>query len=513
LTFINAAGQAKVLYAGWRGVPAGLIGRKARASEGRQGAGGWNGQAGAGVGSGARRTGMRPSMTLKPDVILRHAERPVPRYTSYPTAPHFHGGVDAATYRGWLQDLPANAALSLYIHVPFCDTLCWFCGCHTKITRQYAPIADYLAALVREVETIAALVPASSRVTHLHWGGGSPTILNPDDSRRLVERIYRAFRVDPAMEFAVEVDPRGMDGARIDALAESGLTRVSVGVQDFDPAVQKAINRVQSVEETRAVIERFREHGVRSLNIDAIYGLPGQHAPQLQRTLEEVARLEPDRVALFGYAHVPWMKRHQSMIDAAALPGVLERHAQAETAARQLEEAGYLRIGIDHFARADDELAAAAREGRLQRNFQGYTVDPADALIGLGASAIGRLPQGHVQNEPAIAAYARATLNGGLAAVRGVALSPEDQVRAEVIERLMCDLAFSSRQMRGRFGADADAVIAEAEEIVATDVDGFVVGTDDGFRITSAGRPFLRTVAARFDAYLPGRPNGHSLAV
>ncbi|MCU0884340.1 MAG: oxygen-independent coproporphyrinogen III oxidase [Beijerinckiaceae bacterium] len=452
-------------------------------------------------------------MSLSPEAILRNAEQPVPRYTSYPTAPHFHAGVGPDVYRGWLQALPENAALSLYVHVPFCDTLCWFCGCHTKITRQYAPIADYLEATMREIATIAALVPASARVTHLHWGGGSPTILSPDDSRRLVDRIRREFRVDDDMEFAVEVDPRGMDDARIDALAESGLTRVSIGVQDFDPAVQKAINRVQSVAETRAVIERFREHGVGSLNIDAIYGLPGQHAQQLSHTLDEVVRLAPDRIALFGYAHVPWMKRHQSMIDTGALPGVLERHAQAELAAGLLEEAGFARIGIDHFARLDDELAVAAREGRLQRNFQGYTVDPADALIGLGASAIGKLPQGYVQNEPAIAGYARATQAGGLAAVRGVALSAEDQMRGEVIERLMCDLAFSRRHLRQRYGSAADPLIAEAEEIIEADADGFVVGTDDGFMITSRGRPFLRTVAARFDAYLPGRPNGHSLAV
>jgi oxygen-independent coproporphyrinogen-3 oxidase len=315
------------------------------------------------------------------------------------------------------------------------------------------------------------------------------------------------------MEFAVEVDPRGMDEARIDALAESGLTRVSIGVQDFDPAVQKANNRVQSVEETRAVIGRFREHGVGSLNIDAIYGLPGQHAPQLTHTLDEVVKLSPDRIALFGYAHVPWMKRHQSLIDTASLPGVLERHAQAELAASVLEDAGFARIGIDHFARRDDELAVAARESRLQRNFQGYTVDPADALIGLGASAIGKLPQGYVQNEPAIAGYARATRSGGLAAVRGVALSTEDQMRGEVIERLMCDLAFSRHHLRMRYGAAADPLITQADEIIKEDADGFVVGTEDGFLITSRGRPFLRTVAARFDAYLPSRPNGHSLAV
>jgi oxygen-independent coproporphyrinogen-3 oxidase len=451
-------------------------------------------------------------MPLAPETILRHTAKPVPRYTSYPTAPHFHPGVGPDTYRDWLQALPADAALSLYIHVPFCDTLCWFCGCHTKITRQYAPVADYLGALIAEIRTLAALVPPGARVTHLHWGGGSPTILSADDTRRLADSVRQAFRTADDMEFAVEVDPRGMDRARIGALAESGLTRVSIGVQDFDPAVQKAINRIQTVDETRAVVEAFRERGVRSLNIDAIYGLPGQHAPQLRHTLDEVARLSPDRIALFGYAHVPWMKRHQSMIETDALPGVLERHAQAELAADHLLAAGYERIGIDHFARPSDGLAAAAREGRLQRNFQGYTVDPADALLGLGASAIGKLPQGYVQNEPAIAAWARATKAGGLAAARGIALSPQDRLRGEVIERLMCDLAFSRRRLGGD-ASEVAAVIADAEALLAEDEDGFVEETADGFRITGDGRAFLRTVAARFDTYLPKRPTGHSLAV
>jgi oxygen-independent coproporphyrinogen-3 oxidase len=452
-------------------------------------------------------------MTLSPEAILRHTERPVPRYTSYPTAPHFHAGITPQTYRGWLEDLPEGAALSLYLHVPYCDTLCWFCGCHTKITRQYAPIAEYLQALHREIDAIAALVPRSARVTHLHWGGGSPTILSAADSRALVARIRQRFTIADDMEFAVEVDPRGMDAGRIDALVESGLTRVSIGVQDFDPAVQVAINRIQTVDETRAVIDRFRDHGVTSLNIDAIYGLPGQHGPQLQHTLGEVVKLEPDRIALFGYAHVPWMKSHQRMIKTEDLPGVLERFSQAEMAADWLQAEGYARVGIDHFAKPDDALAAAAREQRLQRNFQGYTVDPADALIGLGASAIGKLPQGYVQNEPAIAAYQRATAEVGLTTVRGVAFSDEDLMRSEVIEHLMCNLAFEAAPLRARHGLAAEPLIAMADDILRNDADGFVTPCADGFRVTDAGRPFLRTIAAQFDAYLGTRPAGHSLAV
>ncbi len=403
--------------------------------------------------------------------------------------------------------------MSLYLHVPFCDTLCWFCGCHTKITRQYEPIAEYLEALHAEIDAVSAMVPQGAEIGHLHWGGGSPTILSARDSARVVHRIRSRFNIANDFEFAVEVDPRGMDHERIDSLIESGLTRVSVGVQDFDPAVQAAINRIQTIEETRAVIDRFRAGGVRSLNIDAIYGLPGQHWPQLERTLNAVVELRPDRIALFGYAHVPWMKRHQSMIPTADLPDVLERYAQAETAAELLEQAGYQRAGIDHFALPEDSLAIAAREGRLQRNFQGYTVDPADALLGLGASSIGKLPQGYVQNEPAIAKYQRATHEHGLATVRGIAFNQDDMIRAEVIERLMCDLTFHARPLVERWGKAVEPILRSAESILLEDNEGFVAPAEDGFVITETGRPFLRTIAARFDAYLGTKPAGHSLAV
>ena len=325
--------------------------------------------------------------------------------------------------------------------------------------------------------------------------------------------LRSAFKVLPDAEFAVEVDPRGVDEDRIAALAESGLTRVSVGVQDFDPAVQAAINRVPSVEETECVIDGFRARGVRSLNIDAIYGLPGQREPQVLYTLGEVLRLAPDRVALFGYAHVPWMKSHQSMIKEADLPGVIERYGQAESAAGFLVQAGFERIGVDHFARPTDALAAAAREHRVKRNFQGYTVDPADALIGLGASAIGRLPQGYVQNASAILEYQRRTIGQGLATERGVEFSEDDRVRGEIIERLMCDLVFASAQLHGVRKEIAREILDCARETIDFDKDGFVAPTPDGFRVTEIGRPFVRTIAARFDAYLASARGRHSIAV
>lgn len=449
---------------------------------------------------------------LSPELIARYAA-PVPRYTSYPTAPHFHDGVNANTYAGWLSTLPENARLSLYAHMPFCDTLCWFCGCNTKITQQYKPIERYLSALLEEVDSVANAVPPTHVVDHIHWGGGSPTILSANDIRRLMAGLRGSFTMASDVEFAVEVDPRGLDQERIDALAQSGLTRVSIGVQDFDPKVQAAINRIQSVEETRRVIDAFRALGVKSLNIDAIYGLPGQGEAELLNTLREVVKFQPDRIALFGYAHVPWMKRHQLMIKEADLPGIIERHAHAELAAAMLVSQGYVRIGIDHFALPHDSLAIAAVKGVLQRNFQGYTVDNADALIGLGASSIGKLPHGFVQNVTAIGDYQRRVALGNLAVAKGVALTAEDIIRSHTIERIMCDLAFNADDILARFGDAARPVLAEGAMIAQGNWDGLIEPTATGFRITDKGRPFARTIAGQFDAYLPSGKAKHSLAV
>ena len=445
--------------------------------------------------------------------LLHRYARPVPRYTSYPTAPHFADAVDGKTYAEWLGALPDGATLSLYAHIPFCDTLCWFCGCHTKITRRYRPVADYLEGLKREIASVAALVKPGSRVKHIHWGGGSPTILSGGDVRALGAALRAAFTLDEAAEFAVEIDPRGLGADDLDALAAAGVTRASVGVQDFDPVVQVAINRVQPFAETRDVIEGLRARGIKAINIDLMYGLPSQNQAAIADTIDKVLTLAPDRVALFGYAHVPWMKRHQQMIREAALPGVGERFNQADFAARLLVDAGFARIGLDHFARAGDPLALAAAEGTLRRNFQGYTTDTADALIGFGASAIGRLPQGFVQNQAAIADYLRRVEETGVATARGYAFTPDDLRRAHLIERLMCDLKLSWSRIEREVGP-ADDLRAEAEAPLAAFArDGLVAMSDDGFEVTECGRPFVRSICAVFDAYLQTSNARHSIAV
>lgn len=449
---------------------------------------------------------------MSEELISRHS-RPVPRYTSYPTAPHFHAGIGNDSYAAWLGEVPADTPLSIYMHVPFCDRLCWFCGCHTKQVLRYDPIAAYLPALHKEMATVAGHLNGAGRVTALHLGGGSPSMLKPDDLKALADGMREIFTIAAEMEFSVEVDPNDMTEDRYDGFAAAGLTRFSIGVQDFDPMVQRAINRLQSVEQTRAVVDGMRARGATSVNLDVLYGLPHQTVEGLLRTIDLVLDMRPDRIALFGYAHVPWMKTHQRMIDEAALPGLNERFSQAQAAAERIAAAGYVAIGIDHFALPSDGLATAASKGTLHRNFQGYTTDTAPALLGLGASAIGGLPQGYVQNVTATGQYIRQIEERGLAVARGIALSDDDRVRRWVIEQLMCRFSVPLVELNDRFGASAQAVLAEMRVAARDDGDGLVELNEGAYSVTARGRPFVRTIASTFDTYLAAGLGRHSAAV
>lgn len=437
-----------------------------------------------------------------------------PRYTSYPTAPHFHDGVGPDTVAEWLRALPGREPLSLYVHVPFCDRLCWFCACHTKQTRRYEPVAAFLRSLEGEIGIVARLAEtAAPRVDALHFGGGSPTMLRPDDLRALMARLRAAFSFGDNARISVEIDPNDMDGERLDVLAEIGLTRASLGIQDFDPVVQRAINREQSFELTNAVVEGLRSRGVRSVNLDLLYGLPHQTMSSLSRTVDRALSMRPDRMAMFGYAHVPWFKKHQMMIDEAALPGPEERLEQAAMAARRIVDAGYVAIGIDHFALPGDSLAEAAREGRLRRNFQGYTDDDIETLVGIGPSAVSRYRQGHAQNTTATAAYAREIDAGRLPVVRGVAFDDDDLVRGWVIERLMCDFSFSTSELGRRFAGKAGPIVARARHLSRPGASGLLVRSGDRFVVPERARAYVRVVAAEFDRYLGNGAARHSLAV
>jgi oxygen-independent coproporphyrinogen-3 oxidase len=437
---------------------------------------------------------------------LALAERNVPRYTSYPTAPHFSAAVDAGVYCGWLEALPRAATLSLYIHVPFCTELCHYCGCNTRAVRKREPIDAYAERLLEEIALLSML--DGRKLTHLHWGGGTPSILGPEWLQKIADRLGATFDLSALKEHAIELDPRRLDRALVCALKTIGITRASLGVQDVSPHVQQAIGRIQPFEMVERAAEWLRADGIADLNVDLMYGLPAQSVRDVARSAELAAGLGAQRMALFGYAHVPWFKTHQKLIDEKALPGVAERLEQAQAAADTLTSLGYQAVGLDHFALPNDALAVAAREKRLRRNFQGYTTDEADALIGLGASAIGRLPQGFVQNAPDLAGYARAVSAGTFATVKGLALSDDDRLRGRIIERLMCDLELDLDAFGGpaRFTAELEALAPLAKEGLLR-IDGARVV------VPESGRPFVRIAAAAFDAYAARSQKRHSVAV
>jgi oxygen-independent coproporphyrinogen-3 oxidase len=466
-----------------------------------------------------RQTVLREAPVIQTDsiqtakVLALKYDRPVPRYTSYPTAPHFHAGIGAIDHRAWLAASDPAQPLSLYIHVPYCRQMCWYCGCHTKIIARYAPVEDFVAHLIKEIELVAAALGSRRRVAQLHWGGGTPNVLSPDDFGRLMGELRRRFDFDADSETAMELDPRWVGPELLSSLKANGLQRASLGIQDFDPIVQRAINREQPFELVRGVVHGLRAIGVSGINFDMIYGLPYQTRAGFARSIEQALSLAPDRFAVFGYAHVPWMKKHQSQIEEAALPDAGLRLELAENAARQVEAAGYRRIGLDHFARPEDSLAIAFEQGKLRRNFQGYTTDGSETLIGLGPSAISATTGGYAQSAADIPLWARAIDAGRLATQRGLALSAEDRWRGAAIERLMCAGVLDLDALAAEFGLPNAQFPAERARLAPLIADGVAALSGNTLRVTEAGRSLARLVAATFDTYLNGGPGRHSRAV
>ena len=448
---------------------------------------------------------------MKADILARYADRQMPRYTSYPTAPHF-AALGADDYRSWLAEVPSGSGSSLYLHLPFCRSMCWYCGCHTTVTARDEPIARYVEALAGEIDLVAAALPHRIAVKHIHFGGGTPTLMQPRQFIALMEQLRARFDIADDAEIAIEIDPRTLDQAMVDALAAGGVNRASLGVQSFDPVVQRAINRVQTFDETKLAVARLRTAGIAAINFDLIYGLPHQTVESCLDTAARSLELEPDRFAVFGYAHVPSFKLHQRKIEEAALPDGAGRHAQAEAIAAALVGADFQRIGLDHYARPNDTLAIAAQKGALHRNFQGYTTDDCDTLIGFGASSIGRLPRGYVQNAVLIGDYQRRIAAGDLAVGKGRAFAPEDRLRAAVIERIMCDYRVDLDEVCGRFDADPDALLASGglDQLYA---DGIARRDRNVIAIADGARPLVRVLAAAFDQYLGAAPARYSRAV
>ena len=450
---------------------------------------------------------------MRPDLAACYGQERLPRYTSYPTAPHFSAAIGADTYADWLRAIPRNASASLYLHVPFCRSMCWYCGCHTSVARRDEPIAVYASALRCEIELVSRQIERRIKVDHIHFGGGTPTIMAPETFADLIGSIRHSFFVVSSAEIAVEIDPRTLTRQMIDAMAYGGVNRASLGVQSFDPVVQRAINRVQSFDETAVATRGLRRAGIAGINFDLIYGLPHQTVASCLDTVRQCVELRPGRLSVFGYAHVPTFKKHQRKIDPAWLPDSLERHHQSDAIAGALKQAGYLQIGLDHFALPDDAMAVAFREGGLRRNFQGYTTDASSVLLGFGASAIGHLPQGYVQNETSTRIYSESIARGRLATVKGYALTQDDRLRAEIIERIMCDFEVDLEPICARHGAASETMLKCSPRLQDLISDGVVRLDGASLALADDSRFLVRSVAAAFDAHLDGSKQLHSRAV
>ena len=447
-------------------------------------------------------------LDLEPDRIVQTLLRCAgagPRYTSYPTAPAWSDDYGPEAFLEDLGRVEPGQGIALYAHVPFCRSLCHFCACNRVITRREEMPARYLDVIAREVEILRRAVPAGVRVAQHHWGGGTPTHLDPGQVRRLFRTLDDAFPVEPDAEISIEVDPRVTSESHVEALRECGFNRISLGVQDFDPRVQEAIHRVQSVEQTAALVEFARRAGFESVSFDLIYGLPFQTEASFQRTLASVEAIGPDRIALYAYAHVTWMAKQQRGFKRADLPEPAVRLRILVGAIRRLLAAGYEYIGLDHFARPEDELARALRDGTLRRNFMGYTTRAGLDLIGFGPSAIAELSGAYAQSHRELEAWEGAVAAGRPATMRGHRLSRDDLERRWVIQRIMCHGAVAAAEYRERFGeAFARRFRDELERLGSLEADGLVLREPDGsLRVTPLGRLVVRNVAMEFDAYLP----------
>lgn len=436
-------------------------------------------------------------------IIAKYAEQRVPRYTSYPTAPHFAPVEDDAAYRQALSQLDPKDPISLYLHIPFCKEVCWYCACNMKLAAREAPVRDYGKILEREIDLIANALPGRFSTTHIHWGGGTPTAMPIDGLSALMDRLRDRFDITQNAEIAFELDPRTFAPEMAEQLAALGTTRASLGVQEFDLKVQQSINRIQPFEVVQDAVMRLRDAGINAINFDLMYGLPHQTVETIKCSMERTLELRPNRIALFGYAHVPWMAKKQRMLPKDALPDAEERFAQAEAAASDLLAAGYVRIGLDHFTLPDDPMTSVQRAGNLKRNFQGYSTDKASTLLGLGSTSIGALPGGYIQNISETGAWQRAVENGQLPIAKFLDLSAEDKLRGAVIERLMCDLSVDLEAVTAAHQTTPDHFTAERAQCETLQSQGLLNIDGQRISVTEKGRAALRVIAATFDAYLP----------
>jgi oxygen-independent coproporphyrinogen-3 oxidase len=442
--------------------------------------------------------------TVTPELLARY-NRPGPRYTSYPTAPQFSAAFGPQDYRTRLAGANARAGepLSLYCHIPFCDHRCLYCGCHVVITQRDDVVRKYLEYLKLEIDRVASLLPDRRDVLQLHWGGGTPTHLTPDQMQELFTHLVGSFRFLPGAEVAVEVDPRVTSPDHVDMLRRLGFNRMSLGVQDFTPEVQEAVERNQSYEQTADLVAHARSRGLTEFNIDLIYGLPLQTVDTFRSSLERVVDLRPGRIAVYSYAHVPWIRPQQRLIPAEQIPDAQTKFSLFAEANRVFTEAGYERIGMDHFALPQDELSQARSRGVLTRNFMGYTVRPGTDLVAFGVSGIGEVDGAFVQNVKKLSDYYRVLEDGGLPVDRGYVLEEDDRIRRFVILSLMCNFELDTQALERRFGVAFDTYFAEElRKLEATVQPEFYRRTASRLTITPLGSIFIRNICMLFDRYL-----------
>jgi oxygen-independent coproporphyrinogen III oxidase len=444
-------------------------------------------------------------LVVDPELIRKYGGSG-PRYTSYPTADRFVEAFNAAAYGHWLENRNVGGVvrpLALYVHLPFCDTICYYCACNKIITKDHGRSAKYLKHLGREIRLTAERLGEDRAIGQMHWGGGTPTFLSDAELEELVGAIRSEFRLDPAGEYAIEIDPRKVGAAKVALLARLGFNRVSLGVQDFNPEVQKAVHRVQSIDETLEVVRAARHNGFRSVNIDLIYGLPRQSVDSFSRTLDTVLACDPDRIALYSYAHLPTVFKPQRRIAEAELPRPEEKLAILVRSIERLEAAGYLYIGMDHFAKPGDDLAVAQRQGRLTRNFQGYSSSGDSDIVGLGVSAIGKVGPIYSQNVKTLEEYYARLENGEIPVMRGIELTPDDLARRTVIQALACHFTVSKEAISIAHLIDFDSYFAaELAELEGMEKESLVALDDEWITVTPRGRLLVRAVCAVFDRYL-----------
>jgi len=454
---------------------------------------------------------MDQSIIFDPELIKRY-DKSGPRYTSYPTAVQFDESFTEQTYQNWIESSnqlsrqqPAPKPLSLYFHIPFCDTVCFYCGCNKVVTKDRSRATPYLDRLVKEIELQAALFDSNRPVTQLHWGGGTPTFLNNDEMRRLMQATRQHFQLegDDQGEYSIEIDPREADAEKVAVLRELGFNRMSLGVQDFDERVQKAVNRIQSEQQTLEVLNAARVEGFRSVSVDLIYGLPFQSVDSFRTTLDRIIAVDPDRISVFNYAHLPELFKPQRRINEADLPVPEEKLKILQLTIEHLQQAGYIYIGMDHFAKPDDELTVAQQDDTLYRNFQGYSTHADCDLLGLGVTSIAMVGNSYSQNVKTLEEYYERIDDGHLPVFRGVDLSDDDVLRREVITRLICHFHLNMPRIEQEFGVTfSEYFSAEMDDLKALEADGLITVDGEEIRVQPAGRLLIRNICMVFDRYL-----------